>query len=158
VNDPVTISVAPTFATNFRAKVISAVQPRRLMSFALAFVLIIYYAVRGPNEQYRHYCMAIAILLPLARLLVVVLSSIVSKANREFLSMTLRFADEAIEVTRWGIAKEDDWSFVRRAYRQQGTLALQLQNSYDWVLVDRARVSADDWNRLQTMLARHGKL
>ncbi len=120
--------------TNLRAKVVSALQPRRLVSFVIAVVMITYYALRGPDERIRHWCMALAIFLPLARLLVLALSSIVTKSSLEYLTMmTLSFDDDGIEVMRWGIAKAEDWAYVRSAYRQQGTLSvLQMQNSYDF--------------------------
>jgi len=158
VSEGVTISVAPTFATNFRAKIYSALQVRRLVSFVLATAVLAYYAVRGPDAHMRHIALTLAIALPLLRVFVIALSSVVTKANREYLTMTLTFHEDAIFVTRWGIPTSDDWTFVRRTYRRQGTLVLELQNGYDHVLVDRAKLSPDDWNRLESLLARRGKL
>ena len=158
MSDSVTVRLAPTFATNLRAKLHSALQPRRLLSFLFAIAIIVYYAFRGVDERIRHACMALAIVLPLSRLFVIALSSIVTKSSREYLTMTLTFFDDAIDVTRWGMTKRDDWSFIRMATRSQGSLVLQLQSSYDYVLVDRSKVSADDWTRLEGMLALHKKL
>jgi hypothetical protein len=158
VSDGVTINVAPTFATNLRSKVYAALQPRRLMSFLLALGVIVYYALRGPDANIRRTCAMLAVVLPLSRLLVIALSSIVTKSSREYLTMTLTLSDDAIDVIRWGIPKRDDWSFVRMARRQQGSIVLQLQRSFDYVLVDRSKLGADAWNRLERLLAAHGKL
>lgn len=156
--DGLTINVAPSFATNFRAKLFSAMQPRRLVSFVIAMFCLIYAAVVYPDPHLKNLAITLAIFLVLVRMAVIALTSLVTKSGREALTMRLTFDEEGIDVTRWGMTVREDWDFIRKAFRQQNSLVLELQRTFDFVLVDRNTISADDWIRLDALLARRKKL
>ncbi len=67
--------------------------------------MIVRFSVRGHRDQatgcaaqtraFATACIALAIVLPVSRLLVIALSSVVTKSNLEYLSTILTFSDDA---------------------------------------------------------------
>lgn len=153
--ETISVDVAPSFETNFRAKLRSALQPKRMLTFVIAMGFLGYLAFTHQQVEVRKMAMLVLVVLVIMRVGVIALSSFVSERSRKRFTMRLDFSPETIMMTNESGTAEVGWDYVRRADVTKTGVTLELR-SLVYVFVDFAKLA--NARELVGMLKRQRKL
>lgn len=128
--ETVSVDVAPSFATNFRARLQAALKPQRILTFILALGFLGYLAVTHPLPEVKRIAVLVMLVLLLMRVGVIALASIVTKHARARYTMRLDFSDATIVMVNSAGTQDVGWDYVRRVTADQSGAILDLRTGY----------------------------